>query len=255
MSRKIKPHFPFVDGWFHSSMVREKAFNCGDAIRPNYLSFSDLCLFDSLPGSHLCLVKHRQNKQPTTHILHPGFVPIKSQETMKNFLRLSAALTVLFAAGAANTVSAQATATATATATIVTPISISKTTDMDFGNVAVHATDLGTVVLAPAGTRTATAGVTLPATAGTPAAAVFTVSGQGGYTYAITLPQTASTLEDLASNTMSVDTWTSVPSTTGTLSSSGTETLSIGATLHVAGGQAAGTYTTAQDFAVTVNYN
>jgi hypothetical protein len=58
---------------------------------------------------------------------------------------------------------AQATATATSTATIVTPISITKTVDMNFGNVAVQTATGGTVILAPAGTRTVTGGVTLPA--------------------------------------------------------------------------------------------
>ncbi len=174
---------------------------------------------------------------------------------MKNILRLSAAVLALSVASAADA-SAQATATASASATIVTPISISKTADMDFGNVAVHATNGGTVVMAPAGTRTATNGVTLPATAGTVTAASFTVSGQSGYTYAITLPQTASVLEYASSsNQMTVDTWTSVPAATGTLSSGGTQTLTIGGTLHVAGAQAAGVYTTASDFAITGNYN
>ncbi|MCE5320546.1 MAG: DUF4402 domain-containing protein, partial [Bacteroidales bacterium] len=82
---------------------------------------------------------------------------------------------------------AQVSATATATSTIVTPIAISKTVDMNFGNVAVSSS-AGTVVLATAGTRTATGGVTLPATSGTIAAAEFTVTGQAGYTYSITLP-------------------------------------------------------------------
>src|SRR5258707_1566105 len=60
----------------------------------------------------------------------------------------------------------QATASATATATIVAPIAISKTVDLNFGNVAVIAA--GTVVLAPVdGSRTKTGGVTLPSTIGT----------------------------------------------------------------------------------------
>src|SRR5688572_1831798 len=114
---------------------------------------------------------------------------------MKNILRLSAlAASIFFASSASNEASAQATATASASATIVTPISISKTADMHFGNVAVNASNNGTVVLAPAGTRNATGGVTLPAAAGTPAAAAFTVSGQANYTYAITLPSAAITL-------------------------------------------------------------
>src|SRR5687767_8666712 len=83
---------------------------------------------------------------------------------------------------------AQSTATATATATVISPISIAKNADMSFGNIAVQAATGGTVVLAPAGTRTSTSGVTLPSTTGTVTAAAFTVTGSGSSTYAITLP-------------------------------------------------------------------
>jgi len=146
-----------------------------------------------------------------------------------------------------------ASATATASATIITPISISKTADMNFGNIAVSASAGGTVVLAPAGTRTITGSVTLPATTGSPAAAAFTVTGQGNYTYSITLPSSA-TLTDGASHNMTVATFTSNPSSTGTLSS-GTQNISVGATLTVAAAQTPGTYTTSTPFTVTVNYN
>ncbi len=88
---------------------------------------------------------------------------------------------------------AQATASASASATIVTPISIAKDVDMNFGNIAVTSSG-GTVVLAPAGTRTTTGGVTLPVVNGTVTAAQFTVSGEGAYTYDITLPSSAVTL-------------------------------------------------------------
>ncbi|MHB9141405.1 MAG: DUF4402 domain-containing protein, partial [Paludibacter sp.] len=71
---------------------------------------------------------------------------------------------IVMMAGFSTTVMAQATASANATAaaTIVTPIAITKTVDMNFGNVAVGAS-AGTVILAPAGTRTTSGGVTLPA--------------------------------------------------------------------------------------------
>src|SRR5678816_3955366 len=104
-------------------------------------------------------------------------------------------LCAAFLSGFAVKASAQASATATATATIITPITITRTTDMNFGNVAVQAATGGTVVITPAGLRSATSGVTLPATAGTVSAAAFTVAGQAGYTYAITLP-TSLTLTD-----------------------------------------------------------
>ena len=147
---------------------------------------------------------------------------------------------------------AQVSATATATSTIVTPIAISKTVDMNFGNVAVSSS-AGTVVLATAGTRTATGGVTLPATSGTIAAAEFTVTGQAGYTYSITLPSTPTTVAS-GSNTMSVNAFTSNPDGTGTLTG-GTQTLKVGATLNVGASQAAGTYISEAPFTVTVNYN
>jgi hypothetical protein len=148
---------------------------------------------------------------------------------------------------------AQASATATATATIVTPISITEAVNMNFGNVAVQTGTGGTVVLTPAGVRTATGGVTLPAVTGTVTAASFTVNGQGTYTYAITLPATATTLTNGA-NTMTSDTWTSTPSATGALTA-GTQNLNVGATLHVAAAQAAGLYVSGTPFTVTVNYN
>ena len=173
---------------------------------------------------------------------------------MKNIIKAIAATIVI--AGFANTSFAQATATASASATIITPISIVKTTDMNFGNVAVSATLAGTVVLSPAGSRTTggAGGVTLPATTGTVAAAAFTVSGQASYTYAITLPSSCS-ISDGASHSMTVNSFTSTPSSTGTLSTSGTQSLTVGATLNVAAAQAANTYTNATGVPVTVNYN
>lgn len=144
------------------------------------------------------------------------------------------------------------TASASATATIVTPISITKDVDMNFGNVAVNANP-GTVVLTPAGGRSVTGGCSLPATTGTVAAASFTVTGTAGFSYSITLPAGATTISS-GGNNMTVNTWTSSPTPTGTLTG-GTSTLTVGATLNVAGSQPAGEYVSAIPFEVTVNYN
>lgn len=167
-------------------------------------------------------------------------------------------LIILFIAVAGFGVSSfgQVSATATSSATIVTPIGITKTVDMNFGNVAVSNV-LGTVVLTPAGTRTKSGGVTLPATAGTVSAASFAVVGEGNYTYAITLPSSAVTLKRTGSvDTMTATLFSSTPSGTGALTG-GAEALLVGATLNVAGSQLAGTYTTeaGSPFTVTVNYN
>ena len=158
-------------------------------------------------------------------------------------------------AGFSTAAYAQETATATATATIVTPISITKDVDMNFGNVAVQSANNGTVVLAPAGTRTTTGGVTLPVISGTTTAASFTVNGQGNYTYSVTLPSSAVTLSDGASHTMTATAFTSNPSGTGGVLASGTQNLKVGATLNVAAAQTPGTYVSTAPFNVTVNYN
>lgn len=167
-------------------------------------------------------------------------------------------LTVLFSlvavlALASFTAHAQVSASASSAANIIGPISISKTVDLNFGNVAVNSTLGGTVVLDPAGTRTQTGGVTLPVITGTVSAAQFNVSGQSGTTYSITLPASV-VLADGASHNMTIDNFTSTPSATGSLAS-GTETISVGGTLHVAAAQVSGLYTNAADLVVTVNYN
>jgi hypothetical protein len=54
---------------------------------------------------------------------------------------------------------------------------------------------------------------------------------------------------------MTVNAFTSSPSATGTLSGTGSQTLTVGATLNVAAGQAAGSYTNSTGVLVTVNYN
>lgn len=163
--------------------------------------------------------------------------------------------------GFSSSIFGQASATSEATATIITPISIVKNIAMNFGNVAVQTGTGGTVVLVPAGTRTATGGCTLPSTVGTVTAASYSIAGQGSYTYAITLPlDGVVSVGDGATHTMAVNTFSSTPSGTGTLSVGGTQTLTVGATLVVAAAQVSGVYTATAGngsgaFTVTVNYN
>lgn len=169
---------------------------------------------------------------------------------MNKKITLLSILMIVFTAGAF----AQATASATASATIVTPIAITKTADMSFGNLSTDGT-AGTVVLAPAGTRTTTGGLALPATTGTVTAAAFDVTGEGAYTYSITLPSTDYTITKTASTeTMAINTFTSNPTSPGTLTA-GAQTITVGATLNVGASQVSGTYTNATGFDVTVNYN
>ncbi|HCT94873.1 MAG: hypothetical protein A2X19_10670 [Bacteroidetes bacterium GWE2_39_28] len=150
--------------------------------------------------------------------------------------------------------SAASYAQSNASATIITPISIAVVDHMNFGNVAASGS-LGTVVLTTAGARSVTGGVSLPTTTGTVSAANFTVSGQANFTYSITLPSSVTITRVSGSETMTVNTFTSDPATTGTIGGGGTQSLSVGATLNVAASQVAGAYTSGSTFNVTVAYN
>ena len=121
-------------------------------------------------------------------------------------------------------------------------------TEMSFGQVVAGATS-GTVELAPAGTRTEGGGVTFsPGITGSPTASSFTVTGEIGYTYSVTLPSSAITLTGTSgaaavapAKTMTAGTFTK-SITTGDLATDGTETFTVGATLNVDAAQATGGY-------------
>ena len=162
---------------------------------------------------------------------------------------LSAAAT-LMVAGSLSAAQNSATTSANATARIISPITLTKVTDLNFGDV-VPSGVAGTVTVTPAALRTSAGGASLGNGAAVTAAS-FTVGGQGSATYTITLPAAAVTLTSGA-NTMTVDTFTSNPSGTGALSAGGSQTLNVGANLNVGISQATGTYS--GSFSVTVAYN
>ena len=144
----------------------------------------------------------------------------------------------------------QSSASANATARIIAPISITNSTALNFGDI-VPSGVTGTVVVSAASARTNTGGATLGSGASV-SAATFAVGGQAGATYAITLP-TSVTITSGANN-MTVNAFTSSPSSTGLIpGGGGTQTLTVGATLNVGANQATGTY--AGSFNVTVAYN
>ncbi len=157
---------------------------------------------------------------------------------------------------------AQVTLNSSAAATIVTVIAMSKTYDLDFGNLAVT-TVAGTCILAPVAgnnpTRTVTGGVTLPAFHGTPRAAEFIVTGVPSQLFTINIPSANLTITSGA-NTMTVNTYTTDQTVVtagtswyGTFGASGT-TFHVGATVTVAANQPAGLYQNTTGFPVTVNY-
>ncbi len=138
-------------------------------------------------------------------------------------------------------------------ATIVNPISITKSIDLDFGNVAAGSNP-GTVVLTPDGTRTQNGGVNLPGAPGSVTSAQFLVAGVPNVTYAITLP-TDPLPVNCGSEIMTVNLFSSDPPAVGNLGPTGTQELRVGATLNVAALQPTGLYSSPAPFTVTVNYN
>ena len=168
--------------------------------------------------------------------------------TILKFFTLSAAI---FAFSTISFGQNDASDAASVGAVIVTPISISKVTDLHFGNLA--ATDVPyQVELDFAGVRTVTgtAKKVMPTITGSVSVASFTASGLAGAAYAITLPS-----DDVVTLSGDGDDMTleAFDHNANLILTSGEETFNVVATLNVNAGQAAGTYN--GSFNVIVNYN
>jgi len=143
----------------------------------------------------------------------------------------------------------QASATANGSSTVVPAITITKTSDLQFGLIV--AGPGGTVVIGTDGTLTASGPTALSNASYPVTAAGFTVTGMATLAYTITLPTTI-TLNGPSSSTMSIGNFISNPANTGTIGAGGTSTLAVGGTLTVSSTQTPGAYT--GTFNVTVNY-
>ncbi|NVN93912.1 MAG: DUF4402 domain-containing protein [Bacteroidetes bacterium] len=167
-------------------------------------------------------------------------------------------IVAIIISGFSANVMAQATKNTTAGAKIVAPITITETSSLNFGTMAVLASTAGTCVLSTQGVRTATGGVNLSAQTPIAANAAYTVGGAISTTYAITLPSSI-TVSDLSTHTMTINSLLARTASagtnglTGTLSGTGTDSFTIGGTLNVAAAQVAAVYS--GTFNVTVAYN
>lgn len=165
------------------------------------------------------------------------------------FLTLSLIMLACTAGVFAQTEPGSASATATATAVILTPLSITTQTNMDFGDIVAGAG--GDVVLNP---QTVARSTTGPAVFGTFSLATFNVTGNNDGVLTISLPADHTITRATGTETMDIDAFSSFPSGTITLSAAGAGTLTVGATLNVGASQVPGTYENAAGFTVTVNY-
>lgn len=149
---------------------------------------------------------------------------------------------------------AQATDTENALigAVISNPLALTKTGDLNFGEIApsIGATF---VKVNPDGSVDGTTDATMVNIAAV-TAAQFDVTGLAGATYSILLPGVGSTLltGPVGSTDMAVEGFTATAGA-GTLDGAGTESFGVGATLTINADQMAGSYS--GNFDVTVSYN
>jgi predicted RecA/RadA family phage recombinase len=131
-------------------------------------------------------------------------------------------------------------------------IAISNAGALAFGKFA--AGSGGTVTVSTSGARTSSGGVVL-LSSGAGAAAAFNISdpdtGNLTKTYIITLPANGTVALASGSNSMAVNDFVSDPSGSSIMVT-GTQTLTVGATLSVGANQPVGNYS--GSFSVTVNY-
>ena len=157
------------------------------------------------------------------------------------FIKAAFAGTV-FAAAFAATGAQAATATATAKAKILSPITVTKTADLDFGTI-ITSGAAANVTVSTAGARTC--GGTLVCTNPVTAAA-FNIAGSVA---AVNISSDASVSLTSGANTMSATLNTSKATSPMT---GGTDSFTVGGVLSVGATQADGSYS--GTFTVTVNY-
>jgi hypothetical protein len=167
-------------------------------------------------------------------------------------LSLTAALSAAIAVPVTESANT-ARATATASANILRGLTISKTEDLNFGQIVPN--NGGVVTVSTDGARTSTdAAMLIPGSYDAPQAAAFDVTGDGGHGFSIALPDSA--IISNGKQEMTVDNFQSSLGLSskleGGLNEAGKQQFTVGADLHVDAAQAYGAY--AGTFDVTVTY-
>lgn len=166
-------------------------------------------------------------------------------------LRL-ASISVVFASGPAAGGGEPVSANGSAAAQIIAPITIAREADLDFGTLAVASDSAGTVTIAPlTGGIRYTGGVSgiCAAACPPPHPARFSVKGEPGRTYAVSVPTALSILpaggtggQPVTVDTLTVGTVSNPGDPGGVLSATGVDGFEIGGTLHLPANAPAGRY-------------
>ncbi len=164
------------------------------------------------------------------------------------YLFLGAFLTFSFGAISAN----PASVNGTATARILTPLTVSNTTQLNFGHIVPHTTS-GDITITTGNTFTANGGVVLLSSPA-PVPAEIRVTGEASYVYTVQAISDATLTRSGGSETMTLTNLSAyaVSGTLGTLSAGGIQDIRLNGKLNIAANQVAGTYT--GPYTVTVQY-
>jgi hypothetical protein len=170
----------------------------------------------------------------------------------KVILSVIAIAAFIFTATAADNV-ANKTLSVQSKARIITPITLANTGSqaLDFGVIARGTTDATIVVASNAApSQSVATGDAVILTSAAQTAAKFTVGGETGKTYAITIPSTTQTIISGA-NHLDITNFTCSNGTSGAIGTN--DIFYVGGTLSVPAAAVAASYT--GTFSVTVNYN
>lgn len=173
---------------------------------------------------------------------------------------LLASLAISAIAGTAHA-QASANATTSASATIFRPITLTKDSDLRFGTIVRPASGSDTVTISAAdGSRALSTNNAVALTSGahqSPTRATYTVSGEGGQAFSISVPASFNMTRSGGAETLTITLTASAAS--GTLSgslgnaSSGTASFGVGGAMPITSSTASGAYS--GSFITTVSYN
>lgn len=175
---------------------------------------------------------------------------------MKHSLKLALAALALSAIAAPAMAQSSATQSTTASVKIVQPITLTKDADLAFGTIVKPTSGSNTVTIGTGSDTPQLGGGGDAALAtSTTSRAAFTVGGEGGQTFSISVPSSVTMTRSGGSETLSVTLTASGSSGTlsGTMGSAGSATFKVGGAFTVASTTVSGSYS--GSFNTTVAYN
>jgi hypothetical protein len=179
---------------------------------------------------------------------------IRWSKHVKLSIKIAAGILTLSALSVPAFAQNSASAVTNSSTTIIQPITLTKVTDLTFGTV-VKPTDTTTTVTinATTGARSFAGGNAVGGGTASSGRATYTVGGEGGQTFSISVPGTFTLTSGANSVTVIPVVSAATGSVSGTLGSAGTASFGVGGSFPVDTTSASGAYT--GSFSATVAYN